>query len=582
MLQKTFPVIIVSLFFPLAACKENPADALARIESEWQIREAKIEQIKDEDTRKNFDRLAGFLHFMEKSGIEAQLPPTVTDYTDSELTRLYDYANAKEMAEVFAGAITVEDGYAGGLRPDLPFSYPFLHSLEWTSLTFSDGGELPIVAEYDPALDEIQVVQEGSGVQVVYDPTGAIPEGSAKPTLLKGVFETQLQGAPLVVKFAENQVGQTRLVGDYAVTLLKREGHLIAVEVSRIDGAKPEIETEAIYIEARDKTGRFLDYRSRGWGDPKEFALMIKAMDLAISKAISGEIKESDPDALMEIIAKTGNLKEPSKLYGEVDFEGTVQDVQVTILTPADANAFVQEIVVPVANSDLYINADEPPARNVAGPVYSHGIEKMLHELPNDLEPEEIQTMISLEHSDYDNVVHFNYPDVLSAIFIDGFSRFVDDEDQVLLTFLDASGAPVKSDGKGAYRFTINRIEYDPARFAIPLARVSGRVFVRRLKGVTRATYSEDTLPNGMRINGNMLLISKQEYTRWQSDYAVFAVDSKGRYLTMFDKKSLTVSTDEKFEVRYYYGDIAGIELFQRGETETLPFDFDIALKPVE
>lgn len=581
MSQRFFIFLISTSLLLLSACKEDPADAISRVHQEWTDRAAKIELITDTKSRENFDQMARFLKFMEVSRIEAETPPKATRYTTSALARLEDYTNPAEMAEVFLRTLIIET-FSNSLKLQEAFSYPLLHKMDLNEVQLADGQVISVSEEYFPERPVIQAVRRGASIDMVYAATGAVLDEQVQPIHVNGTFTTELPGAILQVEFGKNESGKSRQVGDYSVKLLKIDGHQVAVEIARIDGAMPEIETESIYIEARDKTGGFLDDRGSGWGNPEDFNKLIKALDLALEAAVKGELVEADSDVLFEKISDIGGLEEPKEIYGEVDFRGTPDRVRVTMLAPAGGQQVSREINLPVLALERFRYAETPELIEVSGPVFNHEIEAALRDLPVDLTAKEIATGIPAKHSGYDNSLSFNYPDVQSDIFIDGFSRFDDVDPPLLsLTFLDAKGDPITVTDEGAYRLTIDRIEYDPALFPRPPVKVTGQVPVRRLTGMTRVAYAPDDLPKGLSIKGNMLLIDPEVFPAVGEEIRLFATNGEGRFLSQVHEGRIQTESGMLLNIQYYYGEIGGVVMLERGDIETLPYVFEAALEPV-
>jgi len=585
MSQRVLFSLITATLLLLSACKEETADAISRVHQEWADRMVKIELIKDTESRENFSRMARFLEFMEVSQIEAAIPPKVTRYTTSALARLEDYANPAEMVEVFLGTLVTET-FSNSLKVQEAFSYPLPYEMDLNEVRLADGQVVSVSEEYFPERPEIQAVRSSSLIEMVYDPSGAVPEGQALPTHVSGTFTAELPGEVLQVEFGGNESGKTREIGDYSVKLVKMDGHQVAVEIARIDGAMPIIETESIYIEARDEAGRFLDDRGSGWGNPEDFNKLIKALDVALDTAVKGKLVEADPDVLFEKISEIGGLEEAKEINGEVDFRGTPDRIRVTILTPTGGEHITREITLPVLALERFRYAETPDVIMVSGPVYNHEIEAVLRDLPIDLTAKEIVTGISVEHSKYANSLSFNYPDVQSDIFINGFDRFDDlDIPLLALTFLDAKGGPVTATDDAAYKFTVNRIDYDPALFSSPPVRVTGQVPVQRLISMARVDYTSDDLPETLIIKGNMLLICGDEISGLgDENLGLFATDSDGRHLLMLHQEILKAEGNDGLRqiVQHYYGDIGGVTMLSRGDSETLPYAFDVVLEPVE
>ena len=582
MLRPLFISLITSVFFLTSACDTDPASNLADVVASWDARTEKVAQIKDEKLQQDFQEIVQLFRFMEVGRAEALVPPTQTSYDTSDLAVIFDYETPVQMTEVFMGAMTFDKRTSSSFTAKLPFDYPFTYSLVWEAVKFRDGQVVALSEEYDAESKAIQAVEEHGSIHLVFDPSGAIPEGQEMPTSIQAHFSTHIPTDLLIVNFAKNEVGKTHKIGDYAITWVKKNGHSAEFEIARLDGKAIDFETNAVYIEAFDETGGLLSWSGRAWGNPDDTKQIVKAIDTLLEQALSGEISISpaNSDDLFEMATERADIEEPNSIYNEMNYRGMINTMKVTIVLPSDTS-LEKDIDIPISLLESYMDGDAPVLVSIAGPVYDHNVEALLNDLALDIEADNISEVIYPRQNDYNNNINFEYPEVLSDMFIDGFSRFIYEEpDLVSIRFFDAGGTEITSDKEEAFKFTIDRIEIDPSLFSTPPKRVSGHLPVRRMLNMDHESYPLSALPNGMVVQDNMLLItpSRLDDDNYDSGYKVYVTDAKGRYLRKLEDISLRDKERTLTKVSYYYGQIAGVKMFKPGEIEVISYEFDVEI----
>lgn len=593
-LQSTLLTFAISVSgFLLVACKgtleEQVAAEVAELEEVLDERLGRIDQISDPEMRNSFSYLADMMFFFDKTNAESVIPPANTVYTESRLDYLKDYENSTALVDAFINSIWVsgDDGFVTA-EPKLAFAFPQRHSLVWQTVTLKDGSVVPLtdysvipnydVTQYD--FDGILAVDDGSVVRVYSsDNPDYRPLETQFPVEISGEFQTLSVEQTYTTSFEMGSVGETQTAGPFEITLKEINGHIVTVNIARTDGSMPNINTDNIYVEARDETGGYLDDRARSWGDQDQLKQLQKAFDSFIDKAVEGEIAETDADSLYELIAIESAAERNDFLTTTVEYRGQPTSVDVTILQNAEVETIV-EVSLPVTYLDVFSENKVPTEVYIDLPVTDSEVERMLSSLPQEVTAEEIASLVTPIQSEYYSQVEFEYPKVQSSIFIDGFDRFTDEEDGASITFFDESGEPISVTDENEYDFTVNRIEYDQDLFPVKPDRVAGKIFVDRLISMTQETFMKDELPDGIRLDKNMILLDGSIFGSNEYKYRIFAIGENGQPLQNFTDSYIKNDDGNNVKVSYHYGDVAGIIILRRGESELVPYEFDIKIVP--
>lgn len=350
------------------------------------------------------------------------------------------------------------------------------------------------------------------------------------------------------------------------------------------DGSSPTIESDAIFVEATDATGAYLDSFSSSWGNPDDLGAAMPVFDELIQAVIDGDIDDLSEEALnQEMFARTG-LDGPTSLLGHIGFRGTVDAVEVTLLLPStDGEELSQIITLPALDTTEFLKGPIPdiPTR---GAVYDHERTTFLATVPIDIDPATVNTAIIPQHDAFQELVSFNYPYVISDLFIGIYDRYDDDaEDQIVVTFLDSSGNVITVP-EDAFEFTINRVEFDVTQFPTPPARVTGQFPVVVMTDMPRETYDASTNPDAIEISGNQVVrIERSQFRNWDTgNELVLARDASGQLLKKLTILNISSPGEERVSVHYFYGEVAEVELLKRGNRETVIYSFDAAIEPAE
>lgn len=571
--------------FLLVACKgtleEQVAAEVAQLENVLNERLDRIDQISDPEMRNSFSYLADMMFFFDKTNAESVIPPEQIRYTQSVLEHFENYEDPADLIDAFVNSIWVEgDNDFGYAIPTMAFDYPQKHNLVWTNAILSDGTKIPIENEFNENFEGVVAIDDGWRIRIFSSETDSMqPSETQLPKSIEGTFTTTAIETVYTANFSESSVGQLQTIGPYDVTLKSIEGHIVTVDIARTDGTDPQIDTDFVFVEARDDTGMIIDDRSKTWGDQKQLQLFQKSLDVLIDKAIDGEITETDAQRLYEKIMAEYSGEDVTYLSTTVEYTGFPTSVDVIILQNAEVET-TTDISLPVTYLDPFSESKIPTEIYIDLPIADTEVERMLSSLPQEVAAEEIASLVTPIQSEYYSQVEFEYPKVQSSIFIDGFDRFTDKEDRAFITFFDESGEPISVTYENEYEFTVNRIEYDQTLFPVKPDRVAGKIFVNRLLSMTQETFMKDELPDGISLDRNMIILDGSVFGSNEYKYRIFALGENGQPLQKFATGYIKSDDGNNIKVSYHYGDVAGIVILRRGEAELVPYEFDIKIVP--
>ncbi len=564
----------------LAGCKEDLEDQLAALEAEQTEIQERIAGVEDEALRDGFNGVYRMMYWMRESRLRAQEPPEEVQYTSPELALVEDYGSPAEMAWVYLDTLAVERSWTGTVIPIEAFDPPAGSEMIWQSVTLEDGRQIPVKRQqdYDDTDPGLQAIFDGSWLRILYNLEGTTPEDASFAAQVQGVFQGDLPEEMLRAEFGPGDIGETRQVGAYEVTFEAQEDHQVFVRVARSDGAPPEIETSAIYIEARDETEQYLSRSTGSWGNPEQMETLTGILDGLLEAAQAGDLAEADLDALVDAELAERGMAAPVALYGVGGFRGIPQDVTVTLLPPEGGAQMYETVVLDVLDFDLLDESGTLPDIPLGGPVYQGGgFSALLDAAPVEIPADQIADGIEPRQSEYSANVAFDYPSTVSGMFLDAFDRYDHDDDVVETVFLDAAGEPITV-GEEAFDWTVNRVEYEIAAFPVRPERVRGELLVNTMPQITRQRLAGDALPDWLSIDGNRLILESEDVPNGSSVWRYYA-RSGGRYLKPF--KSLTYRDEGTGKLRlveFHYGQIEEVELFRRGPIVQVPYAFDVEL----
>ncbi|MEO0932075.1 MAG: hypothetical protein AAFY14_15750, partial [Pseudomonadota bacterium] len=442
------------------------------------------------------------------------------------LQRLLDYDSPQGMAQTFAGSLWATLDFTQAVDVETPFDYPLPHDLTWQTITLSDGTALPISRDYDPRATDIQAIDTNFDYRVIYNNDGSLPEGAALPDSITGQFTTTLPDAVLT---ATLRARESQTLGDHTVKLVEVDNHLAIIEISRMDGTPVTLDSSDVFVEAIDETGRYLDSFASSWGNPEQLQKAMGAFDDLIEAAIDGTVDDFSADAIdAEMIARAG-FDMHETLYGQISFRGSVEKVEVTLLPPGEV-AYTEVITLPAMAFNGQIDGPDIPELPMAGAVYDHDLASFLETTVIDIDPAEVDTFIIVENRNLGPGIRFNYPDVISTLFIGSFGRFDSSIDEnTSFIFYDDAGNTINA--RGAFDFAIDRIELEPDKFPTPPARVTGQILVVVMTDIGREVFRPETDPEAIAILGNQVRVHRNQFRNWDSGHVLLARDSTGGLL---------------------------------------------------
>ncbi|WP_126799974.1 hypothetical protein [Aliidiomarina soli] len=539
--------------------------------------------------------------------------PYEIEYAQPRMHRLGDYASIESMTDAYLGSLLVSTQSSSracfrssngqGLSLHEGFSLPLAHRLRLQSVQL-ESGELLQVADEDSSQQETaDIIRMRDG----YCFTKPREENAPRAVSATAEFYAQLPQDVIELELTAANIGQPVEQNGYVVTLLELNNYSYAIEIESTDGEPTGLREDEVIGEAITASGQYIQRRVTGRQRGDRQPRMSELLGQLISKAADGELSVKDAQAELETFNQSIEQNEGASLYNAYAFHGPVETAKVTLLAGEHQRREVkQTIELPVysftsPSAAEQVNLTSLPQLPLTPPVYNH--RKEVRAEYSDLDAAAMSQQIEIRQrrisqaSDpsitYPAQVFFHYPVVQSDLFIPIFERY-NKPNAGDVHFFAASGERVEvveADDDGAdslpFSFMVSRIEYDPARFAVTPTRLKATIPVLTAPGIVKDSYQKDQLPAGLSLNGNQLIIDYAEFTpREVADMnermverrnQVFTRDEHG-YLAEIATLTLPRRDGEPVDVYYFHGEPNTVEIWYRGETETVPFTVDIEL----
>lgn len=565
-----------------------------------------LQELDDQD-------LAQYLWEREKDsfyrGLEAlsfDFEPSENTYSPSRLKPLEDYSTPSAMADAFLDSLVAMavSNYAACTRySDYSFvlgegfAFPFAHRLTLNTLSLNNGETLDV-----PDLmtrGEMQtrdVIRRGN----VYCAPAIGREEAAQPATLAAEFHAELPDKLLEFELDADDVGTSQEKEGYHVTLLEMSDYSYVVEVTTDARQGTIVRSQDIIAEAWAANGRPIKLHATEDVRMESHRRMESLLDTLIDKAEKGDLTEAEAAQALDDLKQRNAQESASPVYRAFAFKGPVNTARITILAGGESRKTVsRQLQLPVhffASTTLDDNAglSALPEIEETLPVYNNRREIRARAM--DLRAAAMREDIEISQrevrgpwADHPKGVFLHYPTVQSDLFIGAFDRYgVPDADDV--AFFDKEGNPLSvADGEDdAFLFTADRLEYDPARFTAPPARLKASVPVLTAPDIEKTGYAKTDLPNGIRLESNRLIVDYAEFTPQEAEYMnertarkrsnwIFATDANG-YLEEINMRRFHRPEGEPVEVYYFYGHPTGIEIWYPGPTKFVDYTFDIEL----
>ena len=559
----------------LVACEDSIDERLEALKQEREAFRARVAQIADETPRAEIEDLARTYFLIRKIQLQNRQAPEAVVYDAPPLAVSRDYTDLRDMVDNFvAGLIADSDPeyFSERIKPRLPFAFPLEYELAWEEVLLEDGARVPMAETFDPQSAELHAAMERGEIYIHF------PEGAEKrlPRTLKGAFRATLPDELLRFDFAAGEVGESREQAGYKVTLVGVEDHHATVEVERSDGAAPALDSDHLFIAAKDRSGAFLDNSGNGTGRPQMVERFGELLAQALEEALAGEAGARERfEKQME-----AHQAQEAGVFRKVSyFRGEVEAVEVLLVDPLQARETDRPLALAMQS---FREPSEPdlPLRDIAtsAVVYDHDLAHLDEGIKPELPREAVAAAVTVRQRPPRNgrpgEVAFDYPEVVSGAFLGTFYRYDQAAD---VTFFGSDGQPIAlpADSKEAFRFTVNRIEYDPGKFPAPPQRVAGVLRLRILPELKRSRLEPGGLPPGIAIEGNRVILSSKAL---REEALVYARAADGRFLKEIASIDYRYEDGPTKRVHYYYGEPQAVELLEKGRTETVDYAFDVKL----
>ena len=533
----------------------------------------RIENIANAEVGSTLQDLSQDALYNDLNNVDWAMPPAQTRHGRSALARLDDYADIQAMTEAFLDnllATTWADYLCVEARR--PFAYPLPHRIDWHGLRMDNGDTLPFAGQPGAADREETLMRHRFDERYCFEKRPGADD--AKPVALLGEFIGRVPEKRETFTFRSPEAGQQRTLGGYTVTLTATNNHGYAMEIRAEDGGPMPLDKRDVIAEGLDQDGRPLARTLVQTGAPALFELAGKEVDGLIERAkeenlTAAALEQHMAQAEARIRERTGDTH-----YTRVAFKGPVATARITLLDQdPEQPPMKRKLALPLKQVDgLNPTAQFDPeaiqAVPLPGPVYRSAVDG-----PMELTAEEVPARLRIVQNDgrtpqYTHSVDFRYPKVESRRFLERDSeRIVLKDGPNPITFLDADGQPIplpEGDHSDYYRFTVNRIDYNPERFSRKPVRVYADLRVRVFRDVHKSRHARGELPEGLQLQENRLIVDTEVI-----DTPLFAVDDQGRFLKQALIRTYQRKGQAPVEVIHFYGTPAALEIWTSdGPTE--------------
>lgn len=559
--------------FLMVACEESIEKQIAAREAEHEAFKARAGEIADEATREALLNVGWSYFLVTKIGLENRLPPAEVRYDERPLAILEDYAGPADLTENFLGGLLGKNDpkyFRTSLDVIEPFDFPFEHRFDWRDVELEDGEIVAVTTEeeYEDAAERIQVIERFGDLRMF------APEGVEVPlpVRVRGEF---VASPPRSVLRASLIAGDERTLGDYLVSVREIEGHYAVLEVVRADGGALDLKGADVVAGATDAEGRYLDRSGSGTGANDFYEVFGALLYTLLEAAEEGELDSADVEARLEAAAAPYQAEAEKTLVKTFYFRGEVAGLEIVLLAPGDGETSFP-VEVKLDAMDAYVDDGRPVERRpMEATAYDYGLSTLMDpKLRADLSAEDVATEIVVKQERGN--VYFEYPAVLSDVFLDSFSRY--EEEDAVVRFFDGDGSAIAlpEDADPFYDATVNRIEVYRDAFDVAPARVAGSIPVVLMPGVSIKRFEAGRTPENIAIEENMIIVSDHVNNGRRE---LYALDGEGRFLKRFLATTYSYEDAPSKRALYYYGEPKGVLIIERGRTETATYAFDIALE---
>ena len=594
------PITTAGICFALLMSGCSPGDEkhATSLEEKTAKFEQSLDTITDPKLKDAVSELGGSLLLLQRAKQKLDSNPAKTEYGEDALGVLKHYPSPQALVDTFINGLFVlhkdsSSDYLTDLQPVFPFNlnipggFLFPHGVEWQSVTLSNKrviGYQPEWSETDPG---IQLSPSSSNVTNPDDLTVTYPfidglnvdkKSLPQPVSLQGKLEVIAPRRLYSFDLTQKDVGQTRTNDNLSVKLLKLEKNSAEVEFSNTLPLAPEVaeaQLNPMIVQARDSTGQYLVRAGSINESPEQVAFYEKQLtNLQQQKAWSDAL-----DKQLTAEQQAFEEKHP-KRYNKVYFNGPIETLEVSVLDFSSVTVSRKALDLPIRAFKQHTTEKAIQPLDLPVTVYDDQTVNWLKGAS--LTEEQLKAGVRIHQS----------VEEPSAARIE-FSHRRTFNDELLGDDFNPGESPVtffteKHNGKldepielppEAYQVDPLRatITYDLNLFPETPAIAVGSMPLF-LATVAKQAYDEKSLPKGLEIKNNTLLVDLKLFPA--NEYRYFVKDDSGNYL----KEILSVSHDASAEgpalvgVHYFYGRPTHVETYQRTDLATVQYGFEVKL----
>jgi hypothetical protein len=459
--------------------------------------------------------------------------------------------------------------------------------VEWQSVTLSNKRVISYQPEWSETDPGIQLSPSSSNVTNPDDLTVTYPfidglnvdkKSLPQPVSLQGKLEVIAPRRLYSFDLTQKDVGQTRTNDNLSVKLLKLEKNYAEVEFSNNLPLAPEVaeaQLNPMIAQARDTTGQYLVRAGSINESPEQVAFYEQQLaHLQRQKTWSDTLEKQLTDEQQAF-----EQKHPRR-YNKVYFNGPIETLEVSVLDFSTVTVSRKALDLPIRAFNPHTTDKAIQPLDLPVTVYDDLAANWLKGAS--LTEEQLKAGVRIHQS----------VEEPSAARIE-FSHRRTFNDELLGDDFNPGQSPVtffteKHNGKldepielppEAYQVDPLRatITYDLNLFPETPAIAVGSMPLF-LATVAKQSYDEKSLPKGLEIKNNTLLVDLKLFP--PNEYRFFVKDDSGNYL----KEILSVSHDASAEgpalvgVHYFYGRPTRVETYQRTDLATVQYGFEVKL----
>ncbi|EJZ60121.1 hypothetical protein I1A_004481 [Pseudomonas fluorescens R124] len=560
--------------------------------------EHSLDAIADPKLKEAVTELGGSLLLLERAQLKLDSAPLKTVYGEDILGVLKHYPSPQALVDTFVNGLFVlhkdaSSDYLTDLQPVFPFNlnipggFLFPHGVEWQSVTLSNKRVIAYQPEWSETDPGIQLSPSSSNVTNPEDLTVTYPfiegldvdrKSQPQPVSLQGKVEVIAPRRLFSFNLNQKDVGQTRTDDNLSVTLLKLEKNYAEIEVSNSLPLAPEVEgaqLNPVIVQARDTSGQYLERAGSINESPAQVAFYEKQLAYLQQQKTWSEGLEKQ----LENEQHAFEQQHPRR-YNKIYFNGPIDTLEISVLDFSSATVTRKALDLPVRTFSQHTTEKAIQPLDPGVVVY------------DDLAPNWLKGASLTEEALKAGIrIHQSTEDPSAARIEFSHRRTFNDE--LLGDDFSPGDSPVtffteKRSGKldepielppEAYQVDPLQatITYDLNLFPETPAIAVGSMPLF-LASVDKKTYDAKSLPKGLEIKNNMLVVDLKLFPA--NAWRFFVKDDSGNYL----KQILSVSHDASaqgpalFGVHYFYGRPTHVETYQRTELNTVQYGFEVKL----